>query len=76
MTYRDDPPAMPSCPFCGSAELVGKDVFGQHHKRGAYLCGGCWSVFTGSQDEWHQLTGAREIHRRRQEARGECSTSN
>jgi len=66
MTYRDEPP-MPSCPMCGGNEQVSRDTFGQKNHRGAYLCGLCWSVFSGGQDEWNRSHEAREAFQRRQE---------
>jgi hypothetical protein len=61
MTDRDPLVSMPSCPFCGDSERVGRDSIGaKDNKRGAYLCGSCWGVFTGSQDEWQQQRGVRE----------------
>lgn len=65
-----DAPSMPACPYCGSDERVTRDLFGQKTTRHAYLCGSCWAVFDGSQDEWHHHKQQRDTHRNRQEGRG------
>lgn len=69
MTHLDAP-VQPSCPLCGQNDLVDRDVFGQKNTRHAYLCGRCWSVFDGSQDEWRHHATQREMHRKRQENHG------
>lgn len=68
VTYRDDTP-QPSCPLCGTNDLVSRDTFGQKHQVTAYLCGRCWSVFNGSQDEWVHHRQSREVFQKRQENR-------
>lgn len=66
MTDRDPLLTMPSCPFCGSNDRVDRDSIGaKDNKRGAYLCGSCWGVFTGSQDEWQQLADRRRVNSER-----------
>lgn len=68
MTYRDEL-TMPSCPTCGLNDLVSRDTFGQKHQIPAYLCGRCWSVFDGTQDEWRHHRHHRELYQKRQENR-------
>lgn len=37
----------PSCPVCQSRDAV------ERH-RSNWVCTGCWTVFTGSRDEWER----------------------
>lgn len=53
MTYRDEVPKVPTCPVCATRERVQRE-------RDRWLCGGCWTVFTGSQDEWERSRVMRE----------------
>ena len=53
MTDRDDRPKVPTCPLCATQDRVGRE-------HGHWLCVRCWTLFTGSQDEWDQMRGARD----------------
>lgn len=53
MTDRDPIPLAPTCPVCATREKVARE-------RGKWLCGKCWTLFTGSQDEWERCRGMRD----------------
>lgn len=60
MTHLDEP-ERPSCPLCTTREDVRRDrVAGRH----VYLCGLCWTVFTGGEDEWHHFAKQRDIYQK------------
>lgn len=52
MTDRDPIPS-PTCPLCATRDRVQRD-------RHRWLCCACWTVFTGSQDEWERTRHMRE----------------
>lgn len=53
MTDRDPTPLAPTCPVCSKRDRVQRE-------RDRWLCGACWTVFTGSQDEWERSRPMRE----------------
>ena len=53
MTDRDPVVHAPTCPICGTHERVQREA----HR---WLCGGCWTVFSGGQGEWEQEREHRE----------------
>ena len=53
MTDRDPTPLAPTCPVCASRDRVARE-------KSHWLCGGCWTLFTGSQEEWERTRGMRE----------------
>lgn len=57
MTDRDPITPDPTCPLCASNSDV------ERHRHG-YLCGACWTVFTGSPDEWSRMREVREMRAR------------
>lgn len=68
MTYRDDPPEAPTCPLCASNDEVQRDTIRGHH---IWLCGHCWTAFSGGTDEWEQWRNRRDMyanHKKNQEA--------
>lgn len=52
VTQREEFTA-PTCPVCGDREKVQRE-------KGRWLCGGCWTLFTGGQDEWERSRAQRE----------------
>lgn len=65
MSERDVVNHAPTCPVCSSRE----DVKRQHPH---WLCGGCWTVFTGSQDEWERTRDMRDAWQKRYKPKGEA----
>lgn len=63
MTHRDDP-VKPSCPVCTTNDEVTFD-------RGQWLCGTCWTLFSGDPSEWDRTKPTREFYKKltAQEAR-------
>lgn len=57
MTDLDPAPAIPSCPVCVTREQV-------ERVNGRWLCGLCWTVFTGGQGEWDRTRDLREAWRK------------
>lgn len=53
MSERDPAPHAPTCPLCGSHERVIRE-------KDRWLCGGCWTLFTGGQGEWESEREHRE----------------
>lgn len=60
MSDRDPIPMAPTCPVCAKRDRV------QRSGR-RWLCGGCWTLFSGGQDEWERTRDMRE-HYAQQEA--------
>lgn len=58
MTDRDPQTPAPSCPLCGGNEKVERE-------RSGWLCGACWTVFSGSADEWARWREQRESRAKR-----------
>lgn len=50
------PVRRPSCPCCGENKAVATD----NHPAGRYTCGGCWTVFDGTDEEWRRWAKRRE----------------
>lgn len=63
MTDRDPVPSAPTCPVCSSHEKVERD------RLKGWLCGGCWTVFSGGQDEWDRTRYMREHYAKQDSAR-------
>lgn len=53
-----EPIARPSCPVCGANDEVERQM-------GGWLCTGCWTVFSGSADEWARWRERRENRAKR-----------
>lgn len=61
----------PSCPLCSSTDHVERSVVGAKHQKVVWLCGSCWTAFTGSEDEWREYQERRVMyaaHKRAMEA--------
>lgn len=54
MTDFDLAPPRPSCPVCTTRDDVTREG-------GRWLCGHCWTVFTGGQPEWDRTRDMREV---------------
>lgn len=51
-----EPVITPPCPLCGVNDRVGRDTAGKRH---LWLCGACWTVFQGGEDEWRRFAKKR-----------------
>lgn len=73
--YRQDAPPMPgllpSCPLCGAANQTGDETDPpvSRQPRGGtlaetfpYVCGRCWTVFAGTDEEWRRMREQREAY--------------
>lgn len=57
MTVREEFTG-PTCPLCATNGEIERHA-------GHWLCFMCWTVFTGSQDEWNRMREQRENRARR-----------
>lgn len=54
MTDREPTPLAPTCPVCASRENV------ERQRPFGWLCGTCWTVFSGAQGEWEKNRDRRD----------------
>lgn len=59
------PSHKPTCPACGLNDATERS----EHPDYPYLCGSCWTLFTGTELEWRRMRKLREdVVRRREKA--------
>jgi hypothetical protein len=61
------PSHVPTCPACGLHDATERS----DNPDFAYLCGSCWTLFTGTELEWRRMRRLREDVARRREALAE-----
>lgn len=78
LLWRKPGDPKPTCPICGTNELVERDTMGGlghngnvNQARRVWLCvGQCWTVFDGGTGEWERMRDRREMRAKHRAERG------